>query len=277
MRLRLREMNKNNNIFIFVKIIDCLKSFRSILLIILFLNTTLCYADYLTPTSIVNLVQHHWYINFAAAAGWPTKSSDYKTPSPATIKGTDNYSYQKSSARAVFSLGGGYEWQRNTQFWLPNYSLGLRYSYYAANKGTGIYNFANYYSRTDFTYKTQSQALLAVGKLAILDWHNIVPYVIGGVGFAFNRFSDYQDAPDMASKTGLPKHYHTFTNKSSMSFTYLVGLGLDYQINRNWQLGLEYYYANLGKIKSGENMDKKTIIVASKEQSFGLTISYYFA
>ena len=256
----------------FFKMKKSLKSFHNLLATSLLLTTSFCYADYLQPVSVENVTPNHWYITLGAGATWFVKPRAYTTSTAPPFDGTDVYRYEKNKLKPVLLLGGGYEWQRKTKFWLPSYSIGLRYSYYFSNKQKGTYQFMTA-EPSEFNYKTQSQALLAVGKLSLLKWHNIMPYVIGGVGFARNHFLSYQDAPPPK----FPDNYHIFPNKASFSFAYLAGLGVEYQIKGNWRLGLEYHYTHLGNGKSGENKNKKTIPVPLAEQSILLKISYYFA
>lgn len=256
----------------FFKVKKSLKNFYNLLITSLLLTTSFCYADYLQPISVEKVTHNHWYITLGAGATWFVKPNAYTTSTALPSNGTDVYRYEKNKLKPFILLGGGYEWQRKTKFRLPNYSLGLRYNYYFSNKQKGTYQFITN-KPLAFNYKTQSQSLLAVGKLSILKWHNIMPYIIGGVGMARNHFSNYQDTAPYK----YPHNIHIFTNKASFSFAYLVGLGVDYKIKENWRLGLEYHYTHLGNGKSGENKNKKTIPVSLSGESILLKIRYYFA
>ena len=202
------------------------------------LSISLINIGYATPknkTSSPPKIQYqnsdkHWYITFSAGNTWFEKPDSYNTAAASTLSGTAYYNYKKNKSKPILSLGGGYEWQRASKFWWPSYSLGLRYSYYSSDKGEGNYQVKPMVPPQTyaFKYKTQSQTLLAIGKLSILRWHNIMPYIIGGAGIALNKFSDYQDA----SNIFWPDNYHTFADKSSYSFAYLAGLGVDYRISK---------------------------------------------
>ncbi len=212
-----------------------------------------------------------WYLSGGIGATWYARSKDYNVATPFPFAGTDNYHYKKdTNANVIFMLEGGYQLQRGTK-WLPNYSIGLRYSYYNNNKRKGTYNLSDNRFSYPFSYKIQAQSLLALAKLSIIEWHNLSPFIIAGAGIARNNFSFYQEP----SSVQLPNH--AFSNNVSINFTYLFGLGVSYQLNERWQLSLEYHYADLGKAKSGKNGYNTTIPISLVEQSAMLTLRYYFA
>ena len=213
---------------------------------------------------------NHWYISLNSGISSFIKPDNHNTLDP-TFKITDHYKYKKNKIKPTISIGTGYQWERDTRFWLPSYSLGLRYSYYFQYQGEGDFIMANT-NPSSFTYNMQSQALLMMGKLFILKWHNIKPFIVGGIGAALNRFSDYKDP----GTTVWAGNTYNFANKSTINFAYLVGLGASYKFNKNWQLGVEYHYANLGKSKTGKNQDGTTIPINLAEQSVLLTVSYHF-
>ena len=237
---------------------------------LIFFNTI--YAEYinLATSKISRINTGDWYLSSGIGANWYTKPKIYYIKTPSSFFGTDSYSYDRVKNAAAFIFESGYEWKHLTK-WLPEYSIGLRYSYYGNNKNNGIYKVSNGTFSYNFNYKIQSQNLLMLIKLGVLRWHDLSPYIVVGAGFARNRFSSYQEGNTVFSP------YHTFSDNASNSFAYLVGLGINHQLNKHWQLNLEYYYFNLGEVKSGRNnLEAQTIPILISGQSVALMVSYHF-
>lgn len=87
-----------------------------------------------------------------------------------------------------------------------------------------------------------------------------------GLGFAANRAYDYT--------TNVPPYLTvtpTFNNKTTHSFTYCVGFGIDYVV-QNISLGVGYRFINLGKTGLGAGTIRTTSINPVLTQS-NLTIN----
>jgi len=75
-------------------------------------------------------------------------------------------------------------------------------------------------------------------------WH---PYVSWGVGEAFNRASHYQETPIV--DCALPSS--AFADHKDNSFTWAVGIGVDYAIMPQVRVGFGYQFADLGSVSLG--------------------------
>ena len=103
-----------------------------------------------------------------AGAGWPN----------------DHYSVTGMSDQPYLFVGGGYQWNRDDTTWLPDYSFGIRFLYMSAATVSGYIDqysmpeFRNY----NYTYDTAIMNLMAVFKLGLVRWNNIVPFIMLGAG-----------------------------------------------------------------------------------------------
>ena len=100
-----------------------------------------------------------------------------------------------------------------------------------------------------YTYQVQhSRVMLAAKVLGALPQHEAVrPYVSLELGAAFNRASAYQERDLVPG--ALPMSI--FSNHSQTSFSYGVGLGVDYTINPHIRLGIGYQFSDLGSAALG--------------------------
>ena len=163
----------------------------------------------------------------------------------------DSYSTQADTA-ALIAAEVGYRWQRHEQ-WLPYYSLSLYYNHlFATNIGDQI----TQYSLPDFTnynynWNVSSDVLLPSLKLNLFQYNQLMPYINGGVGIAFNHASNYSETP----LTGITARISpAFTNNTSTEFAYKLGAGVDWSINSQWMLSAGYAFEALGNISSGNGV-----------------------
>jgi len=97
-----------------------------------------------------------------------------------------------------------------------------------------------------YHYRVTNKQLLLEGKLLYTTHEKYHPYLLAGVGAAFNRSNNYY--------TNVPP-FITFTrmyqNKSTLSFSYAIGVGIDVDVTSHMRIGAGYRLADLGKIKLG--------------------------
>ncbi len=109
----------------------------------------------------------------------------------------------------------------------------------------GLPEFSDLY----YSYHIQHSRVMFTNKLLVssLSFEGIHPYFSWEIGAAFNRASGYQETSlvDMAVPTA------PFANHNQISFTWGVGVGLDYDINRHVRVGVGYQYADLGSASLG--------------------------
>ena len=160
----------------------------------------------------------------------------------------DLYSF-KNDSHPVFTLAGGYRFERDEQ-WFPAYSVGGFYEYlFSNNVGGTIMQFSTP-SFTNYTYSwdISAQVLLASAKVDLFSYEHIMPYVSGGIGGVSLRASGYSETA-LAGVT--PRVSAGYEDKTTVRLAYSLGLGLDYQINRQWLVSAGYEYLSLGDVTSG--------------------------
>lgn len=101
-------------------------------------------------------------------------------------------------------------------------------------------------STYSYRYKTQSQQLLAEGKLYWMAKERVQPFLMVGIGAAFNKMSDYQ--------TNIPPFLEftpEFSNHKQTNFSYAVGPGVDLSWSQSFRVGIAYRLTDLGSANTG--------------------------
>lgn len=121
--------------------------------------------------------------------------------------------------------------------------LGLSYHYFSpmsvnGNLKQGI---SPPYYQANYTYAINSSQFLAEAILR-RSWNQMLsPYVILGLGAAFNYAQNYS--------TNVPAYLTltpSYSNRTRSSFSYAAGLGVDYLIDPKLSIGLAYRFVDLG-------------------------------
>ena len=97
-----------------------------------------------------------------------------------------------------------------------------------------------------YKYQTQSQQLLAEGKLYWIVKKRIQPFLMIGIGAALNKTSNYQ--------TSVPPFLEftpAFSNHTQTNFTYAVGPGIDVSLTQSFRVGVGYRFTDLGSSNTG--------------------------
>lgn len=104
------------------------------------------------------------------------------------------------------------------------------------------------YSGSQYSYHVNHAAVSLRGKL-ILDpkIFFIQPYLTASVGAAFNHGFDYLTTPPVNTAVS-PRYYDQST---IVGITYSVGGGLQLALNKNWQIGMGYEFADWGRNSLG--------------------------
>ncbi len=185
---------------------------------------------------------------WGVAAGWAISSgageSDYFT------YGFSQYQYDaESDTQAHGNYGGllGLEWSFH-----PNYALqsALAYYYFSPQQAEGtIRQGVSLDHSTPFRYHYQitSQQLLIENKLVFPINNTYYPFLLLGLGVAFNNSEDY-DIHYPADLIFTP----FYEDNQNTAFSYSVGLGLDYRIFEKMRLGLSYRFSDLGRASLGQ-------------------------
>ncbi len=159
------------------------------------------------------------------------------------------YSYKPNDSNATHMLWGGFvgsEVKRS-----PSWGLmaGLGYYQPSTFSTNGILTQGADPTSDDayhYKYRTQSQQLLAEGKLYWIAKERIQPFLMLGVGAAFNNTSHYQ--------TGVPPFLEftpAFSNHTQTNFTYAIGPGIDISLSKSFRIGVAYRFTDLGAANTG--------------------------
>lgn len=140
----------------------------------------------------------------------------------------------------------GTEWTFHPK-WALQLGLGYNQAWNFRAKGSLLQG-ADTQSADQYSYHYDilTRQLLVESKLLYLYKERYHPYVLLGLGAAFNNTTDYS--------TNVPP-FLTFTrqyqNNTQTSFTYNVGAGIDVDILEHLRLGLGYRFADFGQVKLG--------------------------
>lgn len=113
-----------------------------------------------------------------------------------------------------------------------------------------------------YKYQTQSQQLLVESKLYWIKKERIQPFLMLGIGAAFNKMFDYQ--------TSVPPFLEftpAFSNHSQTNFTYAVGPGIDISLSKSFRAGILYRLTDLGAANIGSAQINTIPISSTLKQS----------
>lgn len=113
-----------------------------------------------------------------------------------------------------------------------------------------------------YQYHLQSQQILAEGKLYWIAKDKIQPFLMVGIGAAFNKTSDYQtNVPPFLEFTPV------FSNHAQTSFTYAIEPGVDISVSKSFRIGIAYRFTDLGAAKTGSAQIDDIPISSALKQS----------
>ncbi|MCD6048194.1 MAG: porin family protein [Gammaproteobacteria bacterium] len=146
-----------------------------------------------------------------------------------------------------------------------NWGLQLGAAYYQSQPfaiSGQVYQFMNpAYNSINYQYQIFSRRFLAESKLFYTFYQRYHPYLVAGLGEAFNYAYAYQETTsDVYSQTMAP-----FAGHMQHSFTYALGTGMDIDLTQRFKVGAGYRYVNLGKASLGTSPWQTT----SQTPSFG--------
>jgi len=176
-----------------------------------------------------------------------------------------SYHYTPNGSNTTNMLWGGFIGSNVKRS--PSWELVTGLGYYQPNsistKGLLIQG-ADPMSETTYRYRyqTQSQQLLAEGKLYWLVKERLHPFFMLGIGAAFNKTSDYQ--------TSVPPFLEftpAFFNHTQTSFTYAFGPGIDISVSKFFRAGVAYRFTDLGSANTGTAQIDEIPISSTLKQS----------
>lgn len=186
-----------------------------------------------------------WVASIAAESVWARGGETqtfYLTPD---IEKT--YAANKSTnVLASGELFIGLQKSLNSQ-WLGQFGLAAATTGNAELQGV-IWDDADpQFDNHSYQYKIRNSRLAAKGKLLLNRGDRAMPWVSASLGVGFNRAHDFTNTPLIFE--ALPNN--NFTDHTKKSFTYTLGAGIQKSINKHWQLGVGYEFADWGKSELG--------------------------
>jgi hypothetical protein len=199
----------------------------------------------------INSNAHPWFVGLGVGA------QQLNVINPMLIKNGSTYPYPnnydqygtQTNAQAVIAAEAGYRWKQN-QKWFPSYAASLYYDHlFTTNIGRDITqysipSFKNYI----YAWNVSSDVLLALGKLNIINYEQISPFIQAGIGLGLNHASGFNETalPDVTERISP-----AFSDNTSTSFAYNIGAGVDWNINEHFALSVSYQFQDMGNVSSG--------------------------
>ncbi|MFT4059422.1 MAG: outer membrane beta-barrel protein [Legionella sp.] len=208
---------------------------------------------------------------------WHKRMHASNTPELFETYDKDSYSTRKRS-ESVFVLSAGRRWQRDSD-WFPSYSFeALWQHFFRTQLGKNITSYSDD-EMNDYKYNWEltSNVVLATAKLNLVHYGRFAPYIQGGIGSSFNRTSNYKE---LALTKTTPRTNPKYSNFSTSEFAYLLGIGVDLQLNSKLSITVGYNFLDLGQISSGpgkEDWSNQSLTPGSYHSNEVLiTITYLF-
>lgn len=176
-----------------------------------------------------------------------------------------SYHYQPQASNTTNMLWGGFVGSEVTR--TRSWGLIAGLGYYQPNtlsmKGA-LTQGADTRSNDTYSYgyQAQSQQLLAEGKWYWIAKEMVQPFLMVGIGAAFNKISGYQ--------TSVPPFLQftpAFSNHTQTNFTYAIGPGIDISISKAFRIGLGYRFTDLGAANIGSAQIDAIPISSTLKQS----------
>ena len=195
------------------------------------------HAAFLSPNA-------HWFGDISGGPGWERAGNTqtmYLAPNiEKTYQASDN-----TNTIGIVQLFGGI--QENLQAY--NYplilQLGIDFAYSGtANPKGNIWDDANaLFNNYSYQYHINHTHIGVKGKLLTeTGYWGLMPWISVSTNVGFNHAYGFTNTPLISAAVVTPN----FNDNTQTAFTYTVGVGLQKQVDRNWQVGLGYELADWG-------------------------------
>ena len=174
-----------------------------------------------------------------------------KLKGPAAAGVDTTYFGEDYGSGAFAGVGVGYQF---TNWFRADVTGEYRFS--TGFKGYDKSTFAGGYSNEINQGSYYGGVGLVNGYFDLGTWYGLTPFVGGGVGFAYNKLSGFDDTAynTVYNGTPFPPTYPSggsIKDKDKVNFAWALHAGVAYDINPNLKLELAYRYLNLGDMKTG--------------------------
>ncbi|MCX7114884.1 MAG: SPOR domain-containing protein [Gammaproteobacteria bacterium] len=193
-------------------------------------------------------------LNFSVGIGAPsyantlTISNGSDFPAPYNL---DSFS-TKTNTQALLSVGIGKRYKPDVAY-IKSLTFGARYQYLIPeNIGNNLTQYSSpEFLNYNYHWSMTAQILTGEAKLNLIREARLSPYINGGLGVSFNQAKGYME-------TALPlvteRYSPSFNAKSVAQFTWHAGVGLDYDLGRDWIASIGYDFESLGAFASGSGV-----------------------
>jgi opacity protein-like surface antigen len=196
-------------------------------------------------------------MSLGAGGTYPwVKKDDYIPTAPGWPN--DHYAQDNVKGAPVLAFGIGSIISRLDQELLPYVNVGFTYTHDFYAQVDGHINQYSMPSLRNYNYKydIHRQTLLGVMKLDLINYYNFMPYFAVGLGYSFNKASNYSESP----LNGVtPRVSPGFNGTTNGYFSYTLGAGIDYIASSNVWVSLDYYYGNFGDVKTSTGDNPATL------------------
>lgn len=103
-----------------------------------------------------------------------------------------------------------------------------------------------------YRYKIMHTQVVLKGKLLFDGEYWLIPWISASIGVGFNNAQSFTNTPIIFE--ALPNA--NFSPHTQAAFTYALGVGAQKSLNKNWQVGIAYEFADWGKSMLGRAKDQ---------------------
>lgn len=115
-----------------------------------------------------------------------------------------------------------------------------------------------------YSYRVRNTRVGIKGKLLLDRDYIVMPWVGVGLAVGFNQAHDFTNTPLIFEALPNPN----FRSNTQTAFTYTISVGVQKQIDQNWQVGVGYEFADWGKSSLGR--------AAGQTLNTGLTLDHLY-
>lgn len=104
------------------------------------------------------------------------------------------------------------------------------------------------FNNYSYRYQVRHTHVAMKAKLLADYCYKVIPWVSMSIGAGFNQAHHFSNTPLISEAIAAPN----FSNKTVTAFTYTLGIGAQTALNRHWQAGIGYEFADWGASQLGK-------------------------
>jgi opacity protein-like surface antigen len=106
----------------------------------------------------------------------------------------------------------------------------------------------SHFNNYSYSYMVRTTHIDVKGKILADIGMALIPWVSGGLGFGFNQAHNFTSNPSIFQAVPTPN----FSSNTTVAWNYSIGVGVQLPFTDNWEVGVGYEFANLGKSQLGK-------------------------